>query len=76
MLTQRMFEFLAEARDLPLEQCMKAPYGSTILTPDQLEAYTKLIVQECAGVADEHEPLNTWTKRYSTLIKEHFGIMQ
>jgi hypothetical protein len=39
-----------------------------------MEKFAKLIVQECANIADEHEPLNTWTKRYSTLIKEHFGV--
>jgi len=75
-MNKRIFELLAEARDITVEQCMKAPYGASILTPAQLEAYTKLIVQECAGVADKHEPLNTWTKRYSTLIKEHFGVKQ
>lgn len=39
-----------------------------------LEKYAELIVRECAQVVDTHEPLNTWTKRYSTLIKEHFGV--
>jgi hypothetical protein len=35
-----MFELLAEARDITVEQCMKAPHGSALLTPAQLEKYT------------------------------------
>jgi hypothetical protein len=73
-MNEQMFELLAQARDQPVDVVKRAPYGSCILTPAQLEKYTKLIVQQCAGVADKHEPLNTWTKRYSTLIKEHFGV--
>jgi hypothetical protein len=73
-MKEQMFELLAQARDQPVDVVKRAPYGSCILTPAQLEQYTKLVVQKCAGVADEHEPLNTWTKRYSTLIKEHFGV--
>lgn len=38
------------------------------------DKFAELIVKECAQVVDTHEPLNTWTKRYSTLIKEHFGV--
>ena len=34
----------------------------------------ELVVNECAKVLDEHEPLNTWSKRYSQVIKEHFGV--
>lgn len=73
-MNDQMFELLAQARDQPVDVVKRWPHGSAILTPAQLEKYTKLIVQQCAGVADEHEPLNTWTKRYSTLIKEHFGV--
>ena len=72
-MNELMYELLAQARDQSVDVVKRAPYGSCILTPAQLEKYTKLVVQQCAGVADEHEPLNTWTKRYSTLIKEHFG---
>lgn len=36
--------------------------------------FAELVVQECCAVVDQHEPLNTWTKRYSTLIREHFGV--
>lgn len=45
-----------------------------VATPDKLEQFVELIVQECMDVADKNEPLNTWTKRYSQLIKEHFGF--
>lgn len=40
------------------------------------ERFAELIVRECAGVVDLHEPLNTHTKRYSQLIREHFGVEQ
>ena len=40
----------------------------------QLEKFAELIISECANITDEHEPLNTWTKKYSTLIKEHFEV--
>jgi hypothetical protein len=73
-MNEQIFELLAQARNQPVDVVKRAPYGSCILTPAQLEKYTKLVVQQCAGVADKHEPLNTWTKRYSTLIKEHFGV--
>lgn len=39
-----------------------------------IDQFTELIIQECCAIVDQHEPLNTWTKRYSTLIQEHFGI--
>jgi hypothetical protein len=73
-MNEQIFELLAQARNQPVDVVKRAPYGSCILTPAQLEKYTELVVQQCAGVADKHEPLNTWTKRYSTLIKEHFGV--
>ena len=53
-MTERMFELLAQARDQPVDVVKRAPYGSCILTPAQLEKYTKLIVQECANVSKEH----------------------
>ena len=71
-----MYKLLAEARNQPVDIVKEAPHGSAILTPVQLAEYTKLIISECARVADAHEPLNTWTKRYSTLIQEHFGVKQ
>lgn len=40
----------------------------------QLEKFAELIIRECANITDEHESLNTWTKKYSTLIKEHFEV--
>jgi hypothetical protein len=75
-MNELMYELLAQARGQSVDVVKQAPYGSAILTPTQLEKYTQLVVQKCAGVADKHEPLNTWTKRYSTLIKEHFGVKQ
>ena len=53
-MNQRMFELLAQARDQPVDVVKRAPYGSCILTPAQLEKYTKLVVQECANVSKEH----------------------
>ena len=53
-MNQRMFELLAQARNQPVDEVKRAPYGSCILTPAQLEKYTKLIVQECANVSKEH----------------------
>jgi hypothetical protein len=53
-MNERMFELLAQARDQPVDVIKRAPYGSCILTPAQLEKYTKLIVQECANVSKEH----------------------
>ena len=53
-MTERMFELLAQARDQHVDVVKRAPYGSCILTPAQLEKYTKLIVQECANVSKEH----------------------
>ena len=40
----------------------------------RLQEFAELIINECTTVVDKHEPFNTWNKRYSTLIKEHFGI--
>jgi len=53
-MNERMFELLAQSRDQPVDVVKRAPYGSCILTPAQLEKYTKLIVQECANVSKEH----------------------
>ena len=53
-MNDRMFELLAQARDQPVDVVKRAPYGSCILTPAQLEKYTKLVVQECANVSKEH----------------------
>jgi hypothetical protein len=53
-MNERMFELLAQARDQPVDVVKRAPYGSCILTPAQLEKYTKLIVQECANVSKQH----------------------
>jgi hypothetical protein len=53
-MNERMFELLAQARNQPVDEVKRAPYGSCILTPAQLEKYTKLIVQECANVSKEH----------------------
>ena len=60
------------------ELAKQAGFGPTA-NPYERQAFdvnmfAELIVRECANVVDEHEPLNTWTKRYSTLIKEHFGV--
>ena len=53
-MNERMFELLAQARDQPVDVVKRAPYGSCILTPAQLEQYTKLVVQECAKISKEH----------------------
>jgi hypothetical protein len=53
-MNERMYELLAQTRNQPVDVVKRAPYGSCILTPAQLEKYTKLIVQECANVSKEH----------------------
>jgi hypothetical protein len=49
-----MFELLAEAREQPLDVVKRAPHGSALLTPAQLEKYTQLVVQECAKISKQH----------------------
>ena len=68
-MNDRMFELLAQARNQPVDVVKAAPYGSAMLTPAQLATYTKLIVRECANLADEAEPFLA-----SDLIKQHFGV--
>jgi hypothetical protein len=46
--------------------------SANVLIGKEVEKFAELIIQECALVVDKAEPHNTWTKRYSTLIKEHF----
>jgi hypothetical protein len=53
-MNERMFELLAQARNQPVTVVKAAPYGSAMLTPVQLETYTKLIVQECAKISKQH----------------------
>ena len=53
-MNDRMFELLAQARDQPVDVVKRAPYGSCILTPEQLVKYTQLVVQECATITKQH----------------------
>ena len=53
-MNERMYELLAQARDQPVDVVLGAPHGSCILTPAQLEKYTKLVVEECAKVTKQH----------------------
>jgi hypothetical protein len=53
-MNERMYELLAQARDQSVDVVKRAPYGSCILTPAQLEKYTKLVVEECAKVTKQH----------------------
>jgi hypothetical protein len=53
-MNERMYELLAQARNQPVDVVKRAPYGSCILTPAQLEKYTKLVVEECAKVTKQH----------------------
>jgi hypothetical protein len=46
--------------------------SANVLIGKEVEKFAELIIEECAMVVDQAEPHNTWTKRYSTLIKEHF----
>lgn len=58
-----------------IEQARKKPTGGswTYRSPGEFEqALVAAVIEECALVVDQVEPPNTWTKRYSTLIKEHF----
>jgi hypothetical protein len=53
-MNERMLELLAQARDQPVDEVTRAPYGSCILTPAQLAKYTQLVIQECAAVTKQH----------------------
>jgi hypothetical protein len=53
-MNERMLELLAQTRDQPVDEVKRAPYGSCILTPAQLEKYTQLVIQECAAVTKQH----------------------
>ena len=53
-MNERMFELLAQARNQPVDVVMAAPYGSAMLTPAQLEKYTKLVIEECAKITKQH----------------------
>lgn len=58
-----------------IEQARKKPLGDswTYRSPGEFQqALIDAVIEECALVVDRAEPLNTWSKRYSTLIKEHF----
>jgi len=46
--------------------------SANVLIGKEVEKFAELIIEECVQVVDRAEPHNTWTKRYSTLIKEHF----
>jgi hypothetical protein len=70
-MNERMFELLAEARDITVEQCVKAPHGSALLTPTQLEKFAELIraehtqsvIQLCARTINDN--LNAEKQRHS-----------
>jgi hypothetical protein len=53
-MNDKMFELLAQARNQPVDVVKAAPYGSAMLTPAQLEKYTKLVIEECAKITKEH----------------------
>lgn len=53
-MNELMYKLLAEARDQPVDVVKRAPHGSCILTPAQLEKYTQLVVQECANLSKQH----------------------
>jgi hypothetical protein len=52
-MNELMYKLLAEARDQPVDVVKRAPHGSALLTPTQLERYTKLVVQECAKISKQ-----------------------
>ncbi len=44
-------------------------------TYDEFEQeFARLIIEECCSILDQQEPHNSWTKRNSTIVKEHFGV--
>lgn len=53
-MNERMYELLAQARNQPVDVVKRAPHGSAILTPAQLEKYTELVAQECAEITKQH----------------------
>ena len=52
-MNDRMFELLAQARNQHVDVVKRAPHGSAILTPEQLEKYTELVMQECAEITKQ-----------------------
>ena len=50
------------------------PAGKSL--PVMASEWTAVIAEVKGFEAGLREPLNTWTKQYSTLIKEHFGVEQ
>ena len=53
-MNERMYELLAQDRNQPVDVVKRAPHGSALLTPVQLEKYTELVVQECAEITKQH----------------------
>jgi hypothetical protein len=53
-MNERMYELLGQARNQPVDEVKRAPHGSCILTPAQLEKYTELVMQECAEITKQH----------------------
>ena len=53
-MNDKMFELLAQARNQPVDVDKSAPFGSAMLTPAQLEKYTKLVIEECAKITKQH----------------------
>ena len=59
------------------EQARKKPMGNSwcYANVEEFEQrFADILLKEVCSVLDQNEPLNTWTKKYSTLVKEHFGI--
>ena len=68
-MNDRMYELLAEVRNQPLDVVKKAPHGSALLTPTQLEKFAELIVRECLSYAKDGD-----LDFMKFMIKQHFGV--
>lgn len=45
--------------------------GCYIVSPNKLELFAELIVQECVNVMHDNE---LWNRHISHVLKEHFGV--
>ena len=76
MMNERLTEIYRSCRPAEALKSQDTYESANVLMGSEVEKFALLIIEECASIIDKEEPLNTWTKRYSTLIKEHFRIEQ
>jgi hypothetical protein len=71
-MNEQMYELVSQARNQPVDVVKRAPHGSAILTPVQLEKFAELIVRECVGVAVDNGCGDFVDIEH--LLLKHFGV--